>query len=666
MALNLLDKSSVHTAYNDYIIVIDAGSSGSRLNVYQYDKQSGSQRLQFQNRNSTLDTSHLPEIISNKDWNIKVTGGVSSYIDSKYEELWRNHLEPLVRKAETVIPSDKQPSTPVFFLATAGMRLLPDLQQQHILKQVCGLLSTRTNFYIPECNSHVKVIDGATEGLYGWLALNYLLGTTKNYQLATGLNSMPQNEQNMPSFGFMDMGGASAQIAFAPSSKEAKKHAEDLYRIVLRSTDGINHEWDVFVSTWLGFGANEARKRLTELLISSNPDHDIIFDACTPAGLSFPSGSSNSSTIIKGDGNFNKCFLNLFPLLNKHLPCDDDPCLFNGVHVPQFDFNRDKFVGVSEYWHTANDIFDMQGRYDFVELNKKAKHFCSLSWDQILENSRLGYYKNVPETYLQTACFKVTWIMTILHEGFGIPNIKNKRNDVLLLEDEMDDVAVQLAKRNINDFLSPFQSATSVDGNELTWSLGRAVLYTSSQVSPAIIGQGDVGYKAAKSGNFKFVPGGELIAYNENLEFSTFYQWLAVMLCIGVLFILAYFGAFGRSRRRYLFMLVTKHIPLVGRSPTLRKWIRLSKIEESEEFLLHDQRSQEENMGLKSYHSSPRVSSLEFLGQPYSKSAVNLATSTSLVDVKSSNAPSRVSSRLSMRSELFSRPQFSLDGMDSH
>lgn len=653
----LVDRSSVFSSNAKYIVIIDAGSSGSRVNVYEYDDPSKSGKSPpFTDTSNSSSVSSLPSIRTEPEWKAKVNGGISEFV-GKLHHIWHGHLGPLIELAESVVPPDRRDSTPVYFLATAGMRLLPDLYQRQVLGQVCNLLSERTDFYIPECNSHVQVIDGATEGLYGWLALNYLLKTVKDY---SGSSDGPPEDR--PSFGFMDMGGASAQIAFAPSPAETLKHADDLYHVTLRTLDGINRKWNVFVSTWLGFGANEARRRLTESLISASPGAQTIVDDCTPRGHSFVAETSNGTVTLQGSGNFNLCFTHLHPLLNKNLPCKDDPCLFDGVHVPAFDFNRDKFVGVSEYWHTANDIFNMDGRYDFTEFNKNAKEFCALPWDRILENSDMGLYKNVPEKYLETACFKATWIMTILHEGFGLPLNLRDRQEVLLLEDEVYDPAM---KRNIHDFLSPFQSAMSVDGNELSWALGRAVLYASSQVPPAVVNGDEVGYRPANSGSSKFVPGGEFIPCHNNSALFTIHELLIGGLCMSILFILAHCGIFNRTRRRYLVMAITKHLPLVNFS-RIRKWTRPYKDEESDELLLEEGR-RHDDVSLKDLYSAIR-SSYDFALPQYSKSSINLATTTSMIDMNS-NVPSRVSSRLSMRSELYNRPierpQFSLDG-DSH
>jgi Golgi apyrase len=54
---------------------------------------------------------------------------------------------------------------------------------------------------------------------------------------------------------------------------------------------------------------------------------------------------------LKGGSDFESCLAQTRPLLNESVSCPEHPCLFNGVHAPKIDFERQRFVGVSEYWY---------------------------------------------------------------------------------------------------------------------------------------------------------------------------------------------------------------------------------------------------------------------------------------------------------------------------
>lgn len=481
-----------------YGIVIDAGSSGSRINVFRWQDNDA---LLAEKASEEL-THSVPQIFQDKDWTKKVTPGLSKY-DSKPQKAFSKHVKPLLDFAQEIIPEDKIQETPVFLQATAGMRLLQADKRDRILKDVCEGIKHSTDFLLSSCESQVQVIDGETEGLYGWLSLNYLLGHFNNYDTS--------NDEHF-TFGFMDMGGASTQIAFSPSDQnEVTKHREDIAKITLKSVNGDLQEWDVFVSTWLGFGANEARRRYLIQMINALPentngydDDDFktrkLTDPCLPKNCITEFEYKDKEFEFIGSGNVEQCSKSIYPLLLKNLPCTEEPCLFNGVHAPQIDYFKDKFVGTSEYWYTANDVFDLGGNYNFEEFSNHVKEFCSTDWDVIKENSKNGAYNSISQEFLADSCFKANWVLNVLHEGFDLPRVEVDKID----------------KEDGEDEHPLFQSAINVNERELSWTLGRILLYASAGVGAAT--SPFVGIKpSSKTVSLmeqSFIPGGLIEASN--------------------------------------------------------------------------------------------------------------------------------------------------------
>lgn len=457
-----------------YGIVIDSGSSGSRIQIYRWEDPNVTKNLAADDQ-----LSSPPRVVQEPGWGYKTTPGISTFGD-KISKIWTHHYKPLIEFASTIIPADQMADTPIYVLSTAGMRLLPDQKREAVLKETCRVLQKHTKYKITNCADHVQVISGATEGIYGWLALNYLMGQFNNFH---------PSDQEHQTIGFMDMGGALTQIAFVPSSpEEIQKHDEDLATVVLRNVNGDSLTWRVFVETWLGFGANQARLRYLKNLISistgTNPNSakKTVYDPCMPKdavvkGFQYEGKKYN----IKGSGDYEGCLRDIYPLLMKHLKCIDEPCLFNGIHAPKMNFEKDKFVGVSEYWYTANDIFHSGGEYNFHSFNEKVKEFCESSWKDIMRNSDDGKYSKLPELFLYDACFKASWVINVLHEGFELPRI-GLEIDPSMETPEMKDV------ENVH---VPFKSADSVNGDELSWTLGKILLVASSQVD--VKGSPDVG-----------------------------------------------------------------------------------------------------------------------------------------------------------------------------
>lgn len=369
------------------------------------------------------------------------------------------------------------------------MRLVPDFERKQLLKEVCSYARKTTKFQLPDCDLHIQVIPGETEGLYGWIAANYLM---------EGFDE-PENHdhgKDHHTYGFLDMGGASAQIAFAPNATEAKKHAEDLKLLRLRTLDGGSQEYRVFTTTWLGFGANESRRRYVKALKeTTNKDVMEIPDPCLPKDLRVSESSEpiqkgspedlGKAPVLHGTGKFQECLKRTFPLLEKDAVCDNDPCLLNGVHVPSIDFDVNHFIGVSEYWHTTHEIFEWGHKdkaYDFATYQQRVDEFCGQSWDKIAQDVEAHKWgAKVDEATAAHICFKASWLINVLHDGIGIPRVG--------LEDDMkgghNGTKAVLDKAKKKGYLDPFQAVNKIDGEEVSWTLGKAVLYASSQVPPS-------------------------------------------------------------------------------------------------------------------------------------------------------------------------------------
>lgn len=407
-----------------------------------------------------------------------------------------DHLKELLDHALDIIPEDAVEETPLFLLATAGVRLLPDLQRKELLKQVCSYARSHTKFLLPDCGLHIQVIPGETEGLYGWIAANYLLG---------GFDTPEEHDHGKGhhTYGFLDMGGASAQIAFAPNATEAKRHANDLKIVRMRNIDGTANEYRIFVTTWLGFGVNEARRRYVETLLQGSgvPEGELP-DPCLPVGLRLttkgdmflPNSVAGKEPHLIGTGKFSECISSSTPLLNKTAICNDPPCLLNGQHVPAIDFDVNHFVGVSEYWHTTHEVFEMGHKdkaYDLNTYQERVKAFCTKEWKTIKEELKEHKWgEKVDEQRAAEVCFKASWLINVLHEGIGIPRIG--------LEDTAGNghngTKEVLNKAKEKGYTDPFQAVNKIDDTEVSWTLGRMVLYAASQVPAAKVDSLPVGF----------------------------------------------------------------------------------------------------------------------------------------------------------------------------
>ena len=570
-------------------VVLDAGSSGTRVYVYRYKTAE-----YVRDKDDKKELARLPKLETKGKWNHKVKPGISTFGETP-DLVGPKHLEELMKFAEDKVPKAEIENTPIFLLATAGMRLLPDNQQKDVLENVCSYFKKNSKFHRPDCGAHIQIIPGETEGLYGWIAANYLLG---------GFDKPEENAHGKGhhTYGFLDMGGASAQIAFAPNATEVEKHADDLRLLRLRKVNGESLEYGVFVTTWLGFGANEARRRYVEKLMETSPEAHEIPDPCLPDGLMIkptgeeiePGSSEANGKLphLMGTGKFDECLVRTHPLLEKDKKCDDPPCLLNGVHTPAIDFDVNHFVGVSEYWHTTHEVFAMahdDKAYDFRSYQKQVSELCSRDWKSIEKDvKKKKWGKKVEEKTVEEVCFKASWLINMLHEGIGIPRVG--------LEQGKGSVGGHANKTNAmvdnakdRGFLDPFQAVDEIDDTEVSWTLGKMVLYASSQMPPAdgamAVGFGsnvpgskklppDFQYPSGQNGRLPTLPGnkagGDEKDWHDRILSSSYSRRIPGILIFLIILVLAVYLLCGRQRRLNIWHKVTGRSPSVSR-PRRRK-----------------------------------------------------------------------------------------------
>jgi apyrase len=199
---------------SQYIAIIDAGSSGSRLYLYEYEKTKSLPTIK------TIYTKSIDIPLSfYKDTPQKAAEGVIPLLNSMMEFLKDHQINP------------KQVSIDI--LATAGMRLLPEDTQDAIYLQISNYVTQ----HYPVQLDDIGTLSPEEEAIFGWLDVNYLLNNFQNHS---------------PTIGSIDIGGASMEIAF-----EDKTNNRNDTSITID-----NQRYTVFSANFLGLGADEARKTM--------------------------------------------------------------------------------------------------------------------------------------------------------------------------------------------------------------------------------------------------------------------------------------------------------------------------------------------------------------------------------------------------------------------
>lgn len=211
----------------NYAIVIDAGSTGSRCFLFKV----------------SFDAQGRRDIASKKVR--KIYPGLSTYVDHPSDAL--DYIAPLLIEAKRSIPNSCYNATTVVIKGTAGMRLIPKETQEAIWLNLYTGLPQVDGVPFAVDRENLGTINGHDEAYYAVLASNYIEGTIDG-----DLN--PIDETKL--VGALDMGGGSTQLIFYTHTGGKEKVKDE-------------HFWS---HSWLNFGVERIKDRTFEYLVSKYID----------------------------------------------------------------------------------------------------------------------------------------------------------------------------------------------------------------------------------------------------------------------------------------------------------------------------------------------------------------------------------------------------------
>ncbi|CAG8565898.1 7916_t:CDS:2, partial [Acaulospora colombiana] len=305
-----------------WALMIDAGSTGSRVHVYKFNNCQKSPTFEYEVFKQTRP-------------------GLSKF--AKDPESAAKSLDSLMQEAERVVPQNLWKCSPVAVKATAGLRLLGHSESEAILEAVRHRLETKYHFAVVQKDG-VVIMDGKDEGVYAWITANYLLDTLPLQPPKTAADRL----SNVP-YAVLDLGGASTQIVFKPSfdidgdgiddtqGLEEGEHKYDLHFA------GQTHE--LYQHSYLGYGLMRARAsvhRLVEFMASysttKSPAHNKGLGMTRTIEVDIGRDGNSimkNVTMHGGDiGSWSACNRVLELVLAKDAVCHLKPCSFNGVYQP--------------------------------------------------------------------------------------------------------------------------------------------------------------------------------------------------------------------------------------------------------------------------------------------------------------------------------------------
>ncbi|RZC28507.1 probable apyrase 6 [Glycine soja] len=403
-----------------YRIIVDGGSTGTRVHVFKY--RSG-RALEFSGREGLK--------------SMRVNPGLSAFAEDP--EGAGGSVAELVEFAKRWIPRESWGETEIRLMATAGLRMLDAAAQERILAS-CRKVVRDSGFMFRD--EWASVITGSDEGVYAWVVANYALGTLGGDPLETT--------------GIIELGGASAQVTFV--SREA------VLPSFSRTVKFGNTTYNLYSHSFLHFGLNAAQDSLKEALVlgefnlaSQSLQKGLRIDPCTPTGYSYnveswkfpPSSESEKNqyqSTVQARGNFSECRSVALTLLQKGKEsCSYQHCDIGSNFIPKL---QGKFLATENFFYTSK-FFGLTPRAYLSKLMNAGKEFCGKDWLRLKKK-----YVSHDEEDLLRYCFSSAYIVALLHDSLGIA-----------LDDERVKVANQVGSIPLDWALGAFILQTAADAD---------------------------------------------------------------------------------------------------------------------------------------------------------------------------------------------------------
>jgi len=377
-----------------YGITIDAGSRHTGLFVFRWLKR------------ITKSYSKLPKSQPEcpDGWSIKIRPGIAQYaydtdsMDGGLEE----YLSPLFAFANKTLDGKDISKIPVFFGATAGVRMVTYVKRHALMNRIRRYISS-SGFKFRDSQAHV--LSGEEEAMYNWVNINNLNGF---YGGDAG------------SIGVMDLGGASLEAAY-----------ETPYDIL----DGwiavqlFEQRYRLYGRSYLQLGVREAFRRIIleteEALMKTNP--------CVPTGctVDYSDPDSGFNKTLVGSAQQGTCSYFVRSIIQASLPCHypmdpsgNSECHAYGQYTPTH-FSNMTFYGIDGFLDFTKELklyeeLNQDKHNTSISLPVIKKYvdiLCMNKWEDL--KSR---FKDTDEDFLATACFLGSFIYGVLTIGLGFPS----------------------------------------------------------------------------------------------------------------------------------------------------------------------------------------------------------------------------------------------------
>lgn len=385
-----------------YGVMLDAGSSSSKLKVYKWPQ-----------RSSTSEVLKLKLIL-----NEKFRPSISTYVENGQLDQLPTYLAKMVNRAKTIVPSNLHSKSPIFLMATAGLRILTTKHARNLMEASRAFLANSSNNPFEYSPQGVRILSGEEEGVYAWISTNYLM----NY---FGSNKAPSK-----AYGILEMGGGSTQIVFLPDGPLLA----NMFRV--RIAGAI---YSLYAHSYLFYGQDLMTLRINRYLYDQDQRVKEIVNPCMLTGdnSTYTDEDTAVAVIVRGGGNPPLCLTLLEYFLqsaDKDM-CYPKPCAIGQTYQPPV--GTDIFYAISAFYYAPNalKVLGNSKRLRIEHLNETAHIYCRKNLSQAVVDN------DVVPRYASGYCMMGLYIPTLITSAYGFP----KNTTKIYIADKIGNQAVDWA-----------------------------------------------------------------------------------------------------------------------------------------------------------------------------------------------------------------------------
>ncbi|XP_063701256.1 ectonucleoside triphosphate diphosphohydrolase 5 [Culicoides brevitarsis] len=359
----VVDHISGHLGYHNktkqFAVVIDAGSTGTRV-------------LAFEFHSGYLDG----RLVLDKELFKQLKPGLSSFATDHTKAV--DQIEKLLVEAKGFVPREKWAETPIVLKATAGLRLLGPDEANKLLDTARKVL-VASGFHTND--ESVSIMDGEDEGLFSWFTVNFLSGRL------TGTNTIAA----------LDLGGGSTQVTYTLTDEKDLSDTKDF----IHSINVLKRTMNVFTHSYLGLGLMATR----HAIFTDGTDKTEIHSECvnpiiknrmwTYGSVDYNINGKENPKAKTPQADFDKCFEKVKRYVQK-LTLPKPPSL-QKHQIGAFSYYYDRAIETGLVDAIAG------GETTIKNFHNQAREACAS-----------------PNTEQPFMCLDLTFISTLLEYGFGL------------------------------------------------------------------------------------------------------------------------------------------------------------------------------------------------------------------------------------------------------